>query len=49
MCIRKTKDGRIKWTFHRKQYKKARYRRWGERQIHYLDKKRPGWSGIIVW
>ena len=49
MLIERKEDGATIWTFYRKQYRKARYRRWGQRAIKYLDKKRPGWSGLIVW
>lgn len=49
MIIERKEDGTTIWTFYRKQYKKARYRKWGERCIRYLDKSSPGWWGIIAW
>lgn len=49
MTIERKKDGTTIWTFYRKQYRKARYRKWGERHLRDLDKFSPGWWGIIAW
>lgn len=49
MVVERKRDGTTVWKFYRKQYKKARYRKWGERQLRYFDKSSPEWYGIIVW
>ena len=49
MSVIKKSDGTIIFKFYRKQYKKARYRRWAERVIRHNDKWEPGWTGLIIW
>ena len=46
MFIKIFKDGTIKWYFHRKAYKKARWRKLGQRLINYFQKT-PGAYGLI--
>lgn len=48
MVFIKGSDGSIVYKFYRKNYRKARYRRWIERQIDFLDRNNPGWWGIIM-
>lgn len=45
MVLSKDADGRITYKF----YRKARYRRWAERQKKSLDRDHPGWHGLIIW
>lgn len=49
MVIERKPDGTTTWKFYRKQYRKARYRRWGARAIRFFDKDTPGWNGLIIW
>ena len=49
MVFDKDADGHIAYKFYRKHYRKARYRRWAERQKKSLDRDYPGWYGLIIW
>ena len=49
MIIERNRDGTTVWKFYRKQYRKARYCKWGERALKSLDKDIPGWNGSILW
>ena len=51
MTIEISKDGKIKWSFYRKHYKKARWRRAGQRELNWFLKfmeENPGAYGIII-
>lgn len=50
MAIKVEKDGTVKWIFHRKSYRKARWRRLGQRLLNDFQKT-PGAYGLIliVW
>lgn len=48
MVLIKGADGSIIYKFYRKNYRKARYRRWVERQKAFLDRDHPGWHGLII-
>lgn len=50
MTIDIAKDGTVKWIFHRKSYRKARWRRLGQRLLNDF-RKTPGAYGLIlvVW
>lgn len=49
MVLYKDADGHITYRFYRKNFRKARYRRWAERQRKFLDRTHPGWHGLIIW
>ena len=50
MTIDIAKDGTVKWIFYRKSYRKARWRRLGQRLLNDFQKT-PGAYGLIlvVW
>lgn len=47
MLIEVFEDGSVKWHFFRKSYRKARWKREGDRQLQYFQKHFPGGSGMI--
>jgi len=49
VVLNKDADGHITIKFYRKHCRKARYRRWAERQKKSLDRDHPGWHGLIIW
>lgn len=48
MTIEFDKGGNVTWCFYRKAYKKARWRRLGQRLLNYELKIYPGYSGLII-
>lgn len=46
MLIKISKDGTVKWIFYRKSYRKARWRRLGQRMLNDFYKI-PGTHGLI--
>ena len=48
MTIEFDKGGNVTWRFYRKAYKKARWRRLGQRSLNYVLKNYPGYSGLII-
>lgn len=41
-------DGVVTWRFYRKAYRKARWRRLGQRQLNITLKYYPNYDGIII-
>ena len=48
MTITVDKQGNIVWHIYRKSYKKARWRRVGQRCINDMLKNFPGYDGLII-
>lgn len=48
MTIIRKFNGETIWKFYRKHYRKARYRKWGERIIRRCDRDTPGWTGVLI-
>lgn len=48
MTIEIAHDGTSKWNFYRKQYKKSRWRKVGQRMLNAQQKYYQGYSGLII-
>lgn len=48
MTIKVDAYGNAVWVFYRKSYRKARWRRVGQRLLDEVQRRYPGYSGLIV-